>query len=286
MAKVGIVTESTNCLPPELIKEYDIRVVPYTVVIEDKPYRDGIDITTGEFLKILKTAKKLPTSAAPAVGDLIDIFKELSQTTDNIVFIHTSAALSAATQEVGLTAKDFMKKETPKVNIELVDSRISVGGLALIVLEAARAAQASKDLEQVIEVAKDMIPRVQWLATLETLHYLIKGGRAPKVSGWIGEMLSIKPIIGMFDALGTVQAVGRARTKGKAIARLVEIAKERLNEKRQVHMLIQYAGFADDVEKLKEMLGSQLDCAELYLSELSPVACVHTGGILMLSFYA
>lgn len=285
MAKVGIVTDSTSSLPPDLIKEYDIRVTPSNVVIEGKSYRAGVDITPSEFYKIYKIAKKLPTSQSPAIGDTVDIFKKLAETTDSIVYIHNSTGLTTANRESALNAKDIVKKEVPGVNIELVDSRTSVGGQGLIALEAARAAKEGKELNQVVEVAKDMITRAHWIGMLETLRYLIKGGRAPKVSGWIGEILSVKPIIGMSGDTGVVQAIGRARTKDKAMTHLVELAKERLGEKKPVHMLIQYAELIEDGEKLREMVASQLDCAELYLAELSPEACVHSGPLLILAFH-
>ncbi len=286
MAKVGIVTDGTNCLPLELIREYDIRVAPMGMVMGDKFYRDTIDITTSEFWKIFRTLPKLPTTTGAVMEELANRFRELSKTTDTIACILVSADLSAASHQAALNAKDIVKKEVPGLNIEIVDSRTTLGAMGFIVLEAAKAAKDGKDLSQIIEVVKGMTPRVHWMAMLETLRYLIKGGRAPKVGGWIGEMLDVKPIIGMSGDSGVIQALGRARTRTKAMPRLVELAKESLGGKKPVHMLVHYGEIIEDGEKLKEMVSSQLDCAELYLTELTPVMCTHTGPMIGLSFYA
>jgi len=285
MAKVGIVTDTTNVLPPELIKEYDIRIVPMTFTMEDKTYRDMVDITTSEFYRIYRKLTKPPTTSGAMTADFLDAFRKLGKTTNSIACIIISADLSA-TYKAAHAAKDIMKDEAPGVNIEIIDSRTVIGALGFIVLEAARAAKDGKDLNQVVEVAKSMIPRVHLLLMVETLKYLIRGGRAPKVGGWVGEMLRVKPIMGISDAGGVLQPMGRVRTKNKAMAHLVEMGKEKLGGKKPAHVIIHFADLREDGERLKEMVSSQLDCSELYISELTPVMLIHTGPLLGLSFYA
>src|SRR4030042_6662644 len=96
MAKVGVVTDSTNCLPPELIKQYDIRVAPYHLILNGKVYRDQIDITPAEFWRMFKDLKTLPTTGAVSPGDYAAIFTEPAKSTDSIVCLIISQVLSAS----------------------------------------------------------------------------------------------------------------------------------------------------------------------------------------------
>ena len=186
MSRVGIVTDSTNCLPEELIKEYDIRVVSVGFSFDGKAYRDK-DITNDEFWRLFHEAKGMPTTSAASMGDFASVFTELGKSSDNIVCVVVSKALSA-THEAATQARDMVKAEQPGLNIEIIDSKTSAGALGFIVLEASRAARAGKSLAEVVQIAQDMIPRVKFFVALDTLKYLIKGGRAPKTAV-IGEFL-------------------------------------------------------------------------------------------------
>lgn len=283
MSKVGIVTDSTNCVPPELIKQYDIRVVPLGLVINGKAYRDQIDITPAEFYRIYKDLKEMPTTSTASPGDLANIFTELAKSTDSIVCIVVSKALSA-TYGAAEQAREMAKSEHPNLNIKIIDSKTSTGALGFIVLEAARAAQAGKSLAEVIKVAQDMISRVKFLATLDTLKYLIKGGRAPKTA-MIGELLQVKPIIGLVSNTGLVSALGRVRTKRKALLKMVDMVKDFIDTNKPVHLMVHYSESIEDGKELREMVTSKLDCTEVYITELTPVMSCHTGPMMGLAFY-
>lgn len=283
MSKVGIVTDSTNCVPPELIKQYDIRVVPLGLVINGKAYRDQIDITPAEFYRIYKDLKEMPTTSTASPGDLANIFTELAKSTDSIVCIVVSKALSA-TYGAAEQARKMAKSEHPNLNIKIIDSKTSTGALGFIVLEAARAAQAGKSLAEVIKVAQDMISRVKFLATLDTLKYLIKGGRAPKTA-MIGELLQVKPIIGLVSNTGLVSALGRVRTKRKALLKMVDMVKDFIDTNKPVHLMVHYSESIEDGKELREMVTSKLDCTEVYITELTPVMSCHTGPMMGLAFY-
>ena len=195
MSKVKIVTDSTNCLTPELIKEYDIRVAPVGMIIDGQYYRDNVDITLAEFWSIFPDLKEQPTTSAVNPGDFLKIFTELSESTNSIVCILVSKVLSA-TQESAYQARRLIRPEHPGLNIQIVDSKTSAGAMGFVVLETARAAQQNKSVAEVVEVAQDMISRVFYLTTLDTLKYLVKIGRAPKHVSNFGEIFQVKPIIG------------------------------------------------------------------------------------------
>ena len=125
MSRVGIVTDTINCLPPELIKEYDIRIVPIPLSVDGKTYRDQVEISSDEFWKIFPGMKEF-TTGAPPLGDFLEVFNGLAQTTDSIFCTFVSKALSA-TYEAAVQAVSKFKTDNPNINIEVVDSRTAAG---------------------------------------------------------------------------------------------------------------------------------------------------------------
>ena len=283
MSKVGIVTDTINCLPAEVIKEYDIRVVPVPLSINGKSYRDQIDITSSELWAIFSDVKEF-TTGAPPLGDYLNVFTELSKSTDNIACVFVSKALSAI-NEAAVQAAEMFKTEKPGVNIKIVDSRTAVGAQGFIVLEAARAAQAGKSLAEVVQVAEDMVPRVRFVVAMETLKYLIRSGRAPKMA-YIGDLLQVKPLIGMVSNTGLVENLGRANGKQKAMAKLVDLMKNYIDISKPIHLNVHYTNRIEDGEKLRDLVTSQLNCAEVFLTPYTPVMAGHTGPVVALAFYS
>ncbi|MFC2018807.1 DegV family protein [Chloroflexota bacterium] len=283
MTKVRIVTDSTSCLPAELIEEYGIRVAPVGFVIDGKHYRDQVDITTAEFWELFPNLKEQPSTTAASPGDFVDIFTELSESTDSIVCILVSRVLSA-TQESAYLARRLVKQDHPNLRIEIIDSKTAAGAMGFIALEAARAAQQGKSLEEVLEIIEDMIPRVVYLAALETLKYLAKIGRAPRGTS-VGEMLKVKPIIGFVDDTGLLDLVARVRGRDKSLAKLVDLMGEYIEADSPVHAMVHYSEANEDIDKLREMVSSRYDCVEMYVAEFSPVMVGAVGPIVGLSFY-
>jgi DegV family protein with EDD domain len=283
MEKVGVVTDSTSRLPAELMKKYDIRVVPFHLVMDGKVYLDQIDITPDEFWKKFKTLKKLPTTGAISPGDYAEKFTELSKYTNNIVCLIISKALSA-TYQSAVTARQMVIQENPRLNIELVDTKTCVGALGFIVLEAARAAEAGQSLAQVVKIAEDMIPKVKYIIALDTLKYLIRGGRAPKTA-IVGDLVGVKPLTGIVNGTGLMESLGRERGKKKAMLKLVDLIKEHADISKPLHVMVHYTDNIKDGEQLKEKIISTYNCAEVYITDLTPVMTTHTGPAVAISFY-
>jgi len=284
MSKVAIVTDSTNCLPAELIKEYDIHIGSVNLVLDGKVFRDQFEITPAEFWSLFKDLRELPTTSAVNPGDFKGIFTKLGKSTDSIAVIVISKGLSAS-YEAALEARELAKSEHPGLNIEIVDTKTTAGALGFVVLEAARAAQAGKSLAEVVQVAQNMIPRVKFFAGLETLKYLIKGGRAPKTA-YLGEILQIKPIVGMTNNSGVIENLGRVRGKRKCQLKMADMINKHIDTNKPVHLMVHYSDNIEDGEKLRDIVTSQYNCTEVYLTPFTPVMATHTGPVLSLTFYS
>jgi DegV family protein with EDD domain len=283
MAKVGIVTDSISSLTPEKVKEYGIRIVPVSLNINGKSYRDLIDLTPDDFWKMFPGIKEFSTGA-PALAEFTSIFQELSRSTDRIVCTFVSKALSA-TCEAAMQARDLFQKEHSNVKIEILDSRTAAGAEGFVTLEMARAAAAGKSLSEIVRVANDMIPKVRFVCALQTMKLLVKIGRAPKTA-YMGELFQVKPIIGMLNNTGLIENLGRARGMDKAMQKMVELMEQYIDREKPAHINVHYSNSISDGEELKKLITSRFDCVELYFTPYSPVMCGAVGPCLAAAFYS
>ena len=219
---VKIVTDSTADLPSDVVSELGITVVPANVRFGNDDYKDGVDLSADEFFDKLLNGPDFPTTSQPSIGEFKDAYERVAAQdgVDGIVSVHVSGKLSgtmnSATQGANQAAVDCP--------IEVLDTRQASMGSGLAAIAAARAAQGGAGAEETADAARSAIARSQCFALLDTLEYLIKGGRIGKARGAIGKLLRIKPMIILRD--GEVNDLAKERTHQRAIARLRRTAEE------------------------------------------------------------
>ncbi len=212
---VQIVTDSTSDLPPSVARELGIHVVPLQVRFGEETYRDGVDIQPTEFFQRLRVSSVLPTTSQPSAGDFAQTYRRISESGSEVLSVHISSKLS------GTYNSAMLAKQEVGGHIEVLDSQQASFGLGLIVLSAARAAQAGASLEDTTRAARQAMSRTYFFGLLDTLEYLQKGGRIGKVGALLGGFLQVKPILTVRE--GEVHALAKVRTRAKAIDRMVEI---------------------------------------------------------------
>ena len=281
--KVAVVVDSSSCLPRGLLEKWQIDVVPHELVIEDRSFRDGVDIEPTEFYRILQKNHKLPTTSAPEPAGFLEAFRSASAVSESAVCITLSANFSGTYQCASVAAR-MAEEELPGFPIKMVDSRAAAGSEGLIALEAAKVAQGGADLDQVMCRVEELIPKVNLLAMLDTLYYLRRSGRVPRVAALAGSILGIKPLTEL--KLGEARLVERPRSRAKAMERLVRVMEDRVQDT-PVHVNVMHAHAVADAEKLRQRVESDFDCRELFISEFTPVMGAHLGpGLLGLAFYS
>ena len=281
--KVAIVTDTTACIPREQVEKYGIELVPVDIIFGDKVYRDGIDITPDQFYALLRQAEKLPTTSGSLPDPFLEAYREASKRAASILCITLPAKLSGMCNSAQL-AKQMAKEALPDVVIEVLDCGTAAAAQGLVVLAAARAAASGGSLTKVIETARNVMQQVNLFATLDTLHYLVKGGRVPKVAALASSLLKIKPIITITE--GEAHPVTNPRTTAGAIKRILKIMEQKVAKGQLLHVVVMHADALDRAKELMGEISSRFDCAELFITEFTPVMGAHTGpGVIGIAFY-
>jgi len=282
MNRVAVVTDSIACLPRELVEKYGIYIIPITINFGDEIYRDGIDITPTEVYRLLRKAKKLPTTSSPPPGVYLEAYRQAGQHSDGILCLTLPKKISMAFDSAQ-QAREMVKEELPGVAIEILDCETAAGGQGLVTLAAARAASSGADLAQALQAAQRVMAKVDVVAAMDTLYYLAKGGRVPRAAAWVASILSIKPILGIRG--GEIGLRERARTKPKAVKRLLEIMREKVGQK-PVHVIVFHSDVLEEAQRLRDQISEQFDCVELFITDFTPTMGVHTGpGTMGIAFY-
>jgi len=265
---VKIITDSLSDITGDLAEKLGINVVPLYVRFGEEVYRDRIEMTTDEFYRRLVQDAALPTTTQPTPHDFLVIYQKLAKETDEILVITLSGQMSG-TYQSALQAKNLMEG---KCRIEIVDSQTVAMGLGLIVISTAEAARAGASLDKLVDFAQRAMARSHLIAYFDTLKYLVKGGRIGKAQGFVGSVLSFKPILTTKD--GVMSPITRLRSKAagmdylyNAVAGFPDIEA----------LAVEHCTTPDDAEALVERLSSFFPRERIYRSTISPVVGTHAG---------
>jgi DegV family protein with EDD domain len=265
---VKVVTDSTCDIPPQLMQDLDITVVPIYVVFGDKSYRDKLDISEDEFYDKLIHGPVHPTTSIPTPKDFADVYNKLAEKTDEIIAILITSRESG-TYNAAVMAKELVTK---KCRIEVVDSLSMSMALGLLVTEAGRLAKTGASLDKVAESVRQAVPKVHLILMLDTLKYVVRGGRLGKAYGLIGSALRVKPLLTLKE--GDLSLVGIARTKAKAVERLYEFAK---GFSRVKEIAVSYTTAHDEAQAFADRLKAAFPGVPLSLTRVGSSLGTHAG---------
>ena len=279
--KVAIITDSLACLTKELVEQYGIRILPINFYVGGRIYRDWVDITPSEAYELfLKDPESFKTSAV-SPEECLEAYREASQQTKEILCVTISTKLSAV-YNVALQTREQAKTELPQTSIEVLDSQTVTAAEGFVALAAARAADEGKSLAEVVRAAEEMRDKVSTAILLDTIRYVYRTGRIPKVAAQVGSMLNIKPILSIS---GVVHFMGAVRNKERGIDRILQMMRDKVGQS-PVHVAVMHVYALNEAEKLMERVSSEFNCAELWLTEFSPVMGYACGtGTVGVAFY-
>jgi fatty acid kinase fatty acid binding subunit len=281
MPKVGIVTDSTCDMEPADLSTLGVKMVPLTVHFGDRHYRDWIDLRPDEFYSMLAAAPSLPTTSQPSPADFAAAYRELAASgSEEIVVITLSAALSGTYESAMLASKDA------PLPVRVVDGRRASQGTALIVQAAVEARDAGLNAEQIEARAIEVARSSRLFFLLDTLEYLVKGGRAGKATGLAASLLNIKPVLEV-NADGIIEPFKKVRGRQQAIAALAAHVAEESHTRGRLKVALLHAHLDGEAEELETALheaGADVDIA--YRGVIGAVIGVYTGpGAVGVAYY-
>lgn len=272
---IRIVTDSSCDLPDDLVKRWNIEIVPLTIRFAEEEFLDRVELPVDQFWAKCASSSLLPSTAAPSPEQFASSFRRLEEDADGIVVITLSSEISATFQSAELAARDF-----DAVPIAIVDSRSTTLGLGMIVLAAARLAEGGAGVDDIEQAASDLSTRTRVFGAIETLDNLKKSGRVSNAKAMFATALSIKPLIEVKD--GKVQQAGRQRTRSKALAHVVARLAE--HEGRIENLAVLHAN-CDDVDDFVKMVEPYAD-GDVIVGEIGPVVGSHAGrGTIGVAFH-
>lgn len=261
-----IVVDSTCDLPASRMKELGIEMVPLQVHFGDEAFRDKIDLDENAFFKRLEKATQLPTTSQPSPGDFEEAYRRIPEN-EPIVSIHIAHQLSGTIQSAKLAADAMPGRE-----IHIIDSGNTTWATGLLALEAAEAVQAGQDLQAVIKHVESLVSRVRLLAVLDTLKYVVMGGRVSRVQGAIGGLLRVKPMLLLVD--GVIERMPPARTWGQAGQKVIEDIKAHGGADR---IAVIHAKAPEAGQTMKKTIEDSLGIDGILEGTIGPVIGTHSG---------
>jgi len=264
-----------------LVEQYGIEIIPINFFAGGKLYKDWVDITPSEAYELfLKDPESFKTSTA-SPGDCLKVYREVSKQAKNILCVTVSAKLSTV-YNAAEEAKELTKTELPDTSIEVLDSQTATPAEGFIALAAARTAAEGKGLAAVVSAAKEVRDKVSCVILLDTIRHVYRSGRIPKIASKVGSILNIRPILTVSGAVHFVSAV---RNRKNGIERILQMMRDKVGQS-PVHVAVMHAYAPDEGERLKERVSTEFNCAELWLTEFSPIMGYACGtGTVGLAFY-
>lgn len=271
MPRIAVVTDSTCDLGPEALARRGVEMVPLKVHFGDTTFRDWVDFTPAGFYPKLREAANLPTTSQPTPGEFTEVYERLAATgVDGIVSIHLSAKLSGTFESATMAAA------TSPVPVRVVDSLFVSGAIGLIVDAACAARDAGGDLDAVERAALDASSKTELFFVLDTLDYLVKGGRAGRAQGLAASLLNIKPVLQVTG--GVIEPFKKCKGTNKAIKEMAEHVAERSRKLGPLKVVVIHAvaeNLADELSNAVRSAGA--DIAELSYDAIGSVIGTHVG---------
>ena len=278
---IKIETDSTSYIPQEYIKKYDIKIVSLNVVMNGDSRRE-VDIDNKYFYKEMNESKEIPKSSQPIPQEMLEIFKGIVEEGDSVVGIFLSSKMSG-TYSTANMVKEMVLEEYPNANIQILDSKTNCMQMGFAAIEAAKASNEGKSMDEVIARAEYVFNNSRFLFTPETLEYLKKGGRIGGAAALFGNILQIKPILTVVD--GETSVFKKVRTRKKTIEEIVTTVLNDIESKGLGDIIVHHINCEEEGLKLAKILEEKL-CRKVSIQSIGPVIGLHVGpGSIGIAYY-
>ncbi|MGA8219703.1 MAG: DegV family protein [Solirubrobacterales bacterium] len=273
MPSTAVVADTTSYLPRDLLEQHDVKEVSLYVGLEGEQEREGDIADLHAFYERLRASDEQVTTSQPSVGDFISVYEPLLAEGKEIVSIHLSSGISG-TCESAMQARERLTADGKGgERIVVCDSRTACGGMGLMVLAAAKAAENGAGATEAMEAAEAAHRELKIWFAVDTLDYLRRGGRIGAARAWIGTTLKIKPILTLEEEITPIE---RVRTRSRAFDRMIDYGRQR-HEDGADGWVVQHVQDPENAQRLVEACKPIFGCDPVFTSEVGPVIGAHVG---------
>ena len=279
---VKIISDSACDISQSEARELGITVLPLKTVIDGEEYLDGVTITTEEFYEKLETCKELPSTSQISPAEFEDALRPAVENGDEVVVITIAGKLSGTLQSATIAAADFPG------NVWIVDSESVTIGQRILIMYAVGLRSAGLSGQEIAEQLNRIKSRVRLLARVDTLEYLVRGGRLSKTAGFAGAVLNIKPVLSVEE--GEVKVLGKARGSRQSNNMLTEFIQKKGGIDFDLPIVLAYSGTDDAllkgyIENSRALWEGRMD--NLPVSMIGSTISTHAGpGAIAIAFFA
>ena len=269
--KIKLIYDSMCDIPEEINNKEFVEMIPLTINIDGKEYKDGIDFTKEEFYNILNNSNSLPKTSQVTYIDFKEKFEKYTKEGYDVICITGSSKASGTYQSANLAKADV------EGNIYIFDSLfLSLGSGQYIIKASHLIEEGDLSASEIVEELEKLRASVNLLFVPFTLEYLKQSGRLPSVVSFVGNMLSIKPICSMQD--GKNKIVSKVRGTKQIASKLVDMILELNNGQLEDKIItIGYGSNEDDFKKLQEEVSKRINAKKVYITRGGSCICSHTG---------
>ncbi len=269
---IALITDSTCDLPQNYLNQYNIEVVPLTIIWGEEQFRDGVNLTPEDFYQRLTSDPVIPTTSQPTPSEMVQVYEKAKENGAKEIVILTISSAMSGTHESAKKAAELVD-----IPIHVQDSKSNTMSLGWQVLAAARAREAGGDVQAMLSAAEQARSSMVLMISLDTLEYLHKGGRIGGASRFIGTLLNLKPQITVNHQSGEVEGGRRSRTRKKALADLYADFFAQIDSSKILRVAVLHNAALEEAEEIANRIRQEFHPEELVLGFVSPVLGVHTG---------
>lgn len=270
--KIALITDSTCDIPEEWRKQFDIKIIPLTIIWNDQQYLDGVNIKAEEFYERLGKDPFHPTTSQPTPQIFVNAYQEAADKGyDEILVVTISSAMS------GTILSAQQAAEHSPIPVHVVDGKSNSMGLGWQVIAAARAREQGADIPTLLSIIDKVRNQMAYYISLDTMDYLFKGGRFGDAIKFLNSVIKVRPLILVNHETGAVGASIPARSRSGAIDGLYKQFFKNIDTNLPLHITVLHNAAFEEAKELADRVINEYHPKELFISIVSPILGVHTG---------
>ncbi len=271
MERIALITDSACDIDQDTLDQYRIKILPFRIIYKNNEYIDKIDITPEQIYSNMQN--EIPKTSLPSMEDIDNLYKELqTKHYTHVIAILISSGLSGTVNAVQLISEQY-----PEIKSYIFDTKSTSLCQGLFIKECGKLIKKGCSFDSIIKTLPQMKSKLHFYFVFGTLEYAIKGGRIGWISGTLGSLLDMKPIVGFETEFGQCYTHCKVRGRNKSLSRLIDYPNEALQGKK-LEAYIVHGNYLEDAKKVALILQKNPCIENVYIiGQISAVVGVYAG---------